>query len=109
MMLNDAGKMIKKWYFELQNKFSNVRCREYAIMPNHIHSIIVNVGADLQCVIQWFKTMTTNEYIRNVQQHNWHRFTGKLWQRGYYEHVIRNHTELNNIREYIKNNPLNFV
>ena len=48
VVLNDAGKMIKKWYFELENKFPDIRCDEYVIMPNHFHAIIINVGADLR-------------------------------------------------------------
>ena len=59
----------------------------------------------LQSIVQWFKTMTTNEYIRNVKQDHWQPFNGKLWQRNYYEHIIRNEDELNRIREYIINNP----
>jgi len=50
--------------------------------------------------------MTTNEYIRGVKQNKWPRFDGKLWQRNYYEHIIRNDMELYNIRSYIINNPL---
>ena len=49
--------------------------------------------------------MTTNEYIRGVRQHGWPPFAGKLWQRNYYEHIIRNENELARIREYITNNP----
>jgi putative transposase len=49
--------------------------------------------------------MTTNEYIRGVKQNGWHPFPGKLWQRNYYEHIIRNENEMNRIREYITNNP----
>jgi len=63
----------------------------------------------LHRVIQWFKTMITNEYIRSVKHSNWRRFTGKLWQRGYYEHIIRNDNERNNICEYIKNNSTNWI
>ncbi|QLH54998.1 MAG: hypothetical protein CH6_4533 [Candidatus Kapaibacterium sp.] len=48
MVLNDAGKMIEKWYFELPNKFPDIHCDQYIIMPNHIHFIIINVGADLR-------------------------------------------------------------
>ncbi|MGB9856402.1 MAG: hypothetical protein ACPLKS_07705, partial [Caldisericum exile] len=48
MILNDAGKMIEKWYFELMNKFPDIQCDQYIIMPNHIHFIIINVGADLR-------------------------------------------------------------
>jgi hypothetical protein len=48
--------------------------------------------------------MTTNEYIRGVKKQNWSAFTGRLWQRNYYEHVIRNENELTLIREYIQMN-----
>ena len=49
--------------------------------------------------------MTTNEYIRGVKKYGWPRFAGRLWQRNYYEHVIRNETEMTRIREYILTNP----
>jgi REP element-mobilizing transposase RayT len=65
-----------------------------------------HIGSPLHTVIQWFKTMTTNEYIRGVKQNGWSTFPGKLWQRNYYEHIVRNENELNRIREYIMNNPL---
>ncbi|MEC4676729.1 MAG: transposase [Nitrospirota bacterium] len=56
--------------------------------------------------ISWFKRMSTNEYIRGVKQNDWPRFNGKLWQRNYWEHIIRNEHELNRIRQYIIDNPL---
>lgn len=55
-------------------------------------------------MVQWFKTMTTNEYIRGINEHEWEPFNGKLWQRNYYEHVIRDDWELKSIREYIRYN-----
>jgi REP element-mobilizing transposase RayT len=55
--------------------------------------------------MQWFKTMTTNEYIRCVKTHAWPLFDGRLWQRNYYEHVIRSEESLNRIRQYILDNP----
>ena len=67
-----------------------------------------HMDAPLQKIIQWFKTMTTNEYIAGVKQNKWTRFNGNLWQRNYYEHIIRNEYALNKIREYISNNPLNW-
>jgi len=57
-------------------------------------------------LIQWFKTMTTNEYIRGVKNHGWTPFHNKLWQRNYYEHIIRNDVEYRRIAEYIANNPI---
>ncbi len=49
MILNDAGLMIKKWYYKTAEKFPNIRCLEMVVMPNHFHCIwqivdIPNVG-----------------------------------------------------------------
>jgi len=56
-------------------------------------------------IIQWFKTMTTNEYIRNVKQNNWEPFDKKIWQRNYYDRIIRSEKELDKIKKYIFENP----
>ncbi len=69
-----------------------------------------HIGSPLQRtpiskIVQWYKTMTTNEYIRNVRQNSWKPFKGTLWQRNYYEHIIRNEISLGQIREYIAKNP----
>ncbi len=134
MKLNEAGEMVVKWWNELTNKFPNIELGEFIVMPNHFHGIIfimANVGADLRVcpdgeentsiqkgehtgsplriplsqMIQWFKTMTTNEYIRGVKQSNWKPFIGKVWQRNYYEHIIRNEKELQQKTDYILDNP----
>jgi len=49
--------------------------------------------------------MTTNDYIRGIKQNAWPPFHGKLWQRNYYERVIRDDSELHRVREYITGNP----
>ena len=115
MLLNDAGKMVKDWYYELENKFEDLKCYEMVVMPNHIHFIIHNkgtqpedAGSSLLEIMQWFKTMTTNEYIRGVKQLGWQRFDGKLWQRSYWDHIIRNQKTYENICDYIFHNPLNW-
>jgi REP element-mobilizing transposase RayT len=59
-------------------------------------------------VVGRFKTMTTNKYIHGVRHDGWEPFNGKLWQRNYHEHIIRNVDDLNRIREYINNNPQNW-
>ena len=56
-------------------------------------------------IVQWFKTMTTNAYIRGVKTLGWAPFPGKLWQRNYYEHIIRDENAHHRIRHYIINNP----
>jgi REP element-mobilizing transposase RayT len=59
--------------------------------------------------MQWFKTMTTNAYIRGVKQDGWKPFLGKLWQRNYYERIVRNERELNAVRQYIQDNPVRWT
>jgi REP element-mobilizing transposase RayT len=64
-----------------------------------------HAGASLPAIMQWFKTMTTNAYIKGVRQHGWTPFRGKLWQRSYYEHIVRDRRDLDRIRIYIQQNP----
>jgi REP element-mobilizing transposase RayT len=58
-------------------------------------------------VVHRFKTLSTTRYINGVTQHAWPRFDGKLWQRNYYEIIVRTPTALANIRAYIRDNPAN--
>ncbi len=48
-----------------------------------------HTGSPLHRMIQWFKTMSTNEYIRNVKNNHWTPFNKKLWQRNYYDQADR--------------------
>ena len=56
--------------------------------------------------MQAFKSATTNAYIYGVHQQGWSSFHRKLWQRNYWERIIRNGDELDRIRHYIAENPL---
>ena len=56
-------------------------------------------------VVARFKTMTTKRYADGVRQAAWAAFAGRLWQRNYYEHVIRDGRELDRVRRYIDENP----
>ncbi len=52
-----------------------------------------------------FKSITTVEYIAGVKKFGWQPFNGKLWQRDYYEHIIRNERAYQTISNYIIDNP----
>ena len=131
MRLNNAGVITETWWQKLTNKFLSVQTDEYVVMPNHFHGIINIVGVTLRGrplpdntnnklgqshriaptlgdIVNWFKTMTTNQYIHGVKQNGWHPFYGRLWQRNYYEHIIRNEDELNRFCQYIAENPANW-
>lgn len=113
MHLNDAGKMIEKIYLELENFYASVKCLDYVIMPNHVHFIVQienngELSLSLFDVIQRFKSITNVEYIKNVKMNDWSPFNRKLWQRSYYEHIIRDEKDYLNIAEYIEFNPYNW-
>ncbi len=109
--------MVEKYWRDIGRKFSEVLLDDYVIMPNHFHGIIQIVGANL-CVgpgckneslpriMKWFKSQTTNAYLRGIKDDGWPPFYGKLWQRGYHDRVIRSEDELNVLKAYIRENPI---
>jgi putative transposase len=122
--LSRPGEIVEEWWRKLKDKFPDVELDGYAIMPNHVHGIVIlsekeekGVGAIhelplpnnrfqrrrmlLPRIIGYFKMNSAKEInrLRDVR-------TTSLWQRNYYEHVVRNENELHRIRGYIQNNPL---
>lgn len=76
--------------------------RPQGVAPTADH---LGPGLSLPEVVERFKTMTTKRYADGVRKSGWRAFSGKLWQRNYYDHIIRNEDDLHRIREYITNNP----
>ena len=56
--------------------------------------------------MKWYKTQTTNAYIRAVRRGELPPFQKRVWQRGYYDHIIRSDADLAETRRYILHNPL---
>jgi REP element-mobilizing transposase RayT len=59
-------------------------------------------------IIDAYKSITTVQYIRGVKTLDWQPFNQKLWQRNYYEHIIRDSQSHQKISDYIDNNPMNW-
>jgi hypothetical protein len=57
--------------------------------------------------MQRFKSLTTARYRHGVTERQWPSFDGRVWQREYYEHIVRDDAGLRRIRDYIRNNPAN--
>lgn len=126
--LNPCGKMIRDDWLNLTNRFKHIELDEFILMPNHFHGIVF-VGATLVVaqniragtrpaptgspislgnVIGAFKSITTHKFIQNINTHKWPRFNKRLWQRNYYEHIIRNERDYFAIKQYIEDNPKNW-
>ena len=106
IILSEYGEIIKEELLKLSERFKDIEIYSYVIMPNHIHSIIENLGNNknrLGNVLKTFKSVTS------IRCNNINKTRGiSIWQRNYYEHIVRNEKELYKILEYIKYNPLNW-
>ena len=120
MALNEYGKIARDEWLKTTQLRKNVSLDEFIIMPNHFHGIIcINETArrgvmhyaptsgfrppsqTIGSIIRGFKSAVTkriNEYRKTPKRY--------VWQRNYYERVIRDEIELNEKRDYIKNNPI---
>ena len=124
MQLNNFGKIVDECWRAIPDHFPNVELRAYIIMPNHIHGIIMindhgatmssssSVGArhasplphgvkshSIGAIVGSFKSTVTRRIGREFNS------TG-IWQRNYYEHIIRNEKDLQNKTNYIEANPM---
>jgi len=118
MRLNHAGKIVEECWSAIPDHFPSVEMDKFTIMPNHIHGILVMCGRGTACraptaeqfgkprpgslptIMRSFKSAVT---IRINQMRS---TPGQpIWQRNYYEHIIRNDGALGRIREYIAYNP----
>ena len=126
MRLNDLGKIAGECWHAIPDHFPNVELGAHAIMPNHVHGVLVindltsvdtfpserrgpryrapteqfqkPVPGSIPTIVRTFKAAVTRRIGRE------HNATG-IWQRNYYEHVIRNHEEWDRIHRYIESNP----
>ncbi len=126
MILNKYGQIAKNEWIKTAEIRDNVVLDVFIIMPNHVHGIIRIINKisihdqnqqnknesnkfrspskTIGAIIRGYKSAVTTK-INTVD-----RLPGrKIWQRNYYEHIIRNEQELKRIREYIIQNPMNWM
>ncbi len=121
MFLGELGKIVMQQWLWLAQQYNYVILDKYVVMPNHLHGImainnnnhVVGTGRDLSLqrngkttkikslseLMGAFKTTSS----KLIHQHGQENFK---WQRSFYDHIIRNEKSLNQIRQYIINNPL---
>jgi REP-associated tyrosine transposase len=123
MRLSVAGKAVEEEWLRTGRLRAGLDLDSFVVMPNHLHGIILFQGpanpeqdsvsqgtyvsrspGSLGSVVAGFKQAVTLR-LRRREGVNLHR----VWQRNYYEHVIRNELELNKVRRYIDENPLRWA
>ena len=101
--LNTNGKIAKKHIEEIEKHYDSVKVDQYAVMPNHIHMIVVmeNSNHNLNQIIAQYKSGVTREIRERYSDIT-------VWQRSYHDHVIRDRKSYETIWNYIEGNPLNW-
>ena len=137
MILNQDGQIANQKWQEIPVHYPQVSLDEFIIMPNHIHGILIinEKPVETQNLVSQQHNVETQNIVslqgknKNQFQHiipgsvgsiirgfkigvtKWFRQNSDIInvrQSNFYEHIIRNDNELNRIREYIINNPLNW-
>lgn len=124
-ILSDIGKIAEEYIEQIPKHFPNTTIDEFIVMPDHVHLIIiidddhcsrgtiyraptkiekfgVSKSGTLSRIVSVYKAAVTRDVNRNKTNNRI-----RIWQKNYYEHVIRGEKELQEIRRYIKNNPIN--
>lgn len=119
MVLNVAGRVVDEYWKAIPSHFPQVELDTFVVMPNHIHGVlrIRAVGAKHLSPPRSRRLGTSNtigSVVRGVKigVTKWMRVNTDIhdvWQRNYYEHVIRDESSLNRIREYIADNPASWA
>jgi REP-associated tyrosine transposase len=119
--LNDLGKIVATEWLRTPEIRPNVTLDEFVVMPNHVHGLLAmeafrrgvshtpsetfhSPAQTVGAIVRGFKSATTKR-INEVRQTP----GAPVWQRNYYEHVIRNEQELSRIRKYVADNPLQWA
>jgi REP element-mobilizing transposase RayT len=117
VLLSAAGKIVQDCWLAIPKLHSHTPLEEFVVMPNHVHGIVnfdessrAEIGqmrcssnslpGSLATIVCAFKSASTRK-LRQLSG-----TSERVWQEGYYEHIIRSETSLRKIRAYIQNNPI---
>ena len=102
--LSEIGKTVEQVILEIPFHYSGVKVDKYVVMPNHIHLILVLEGEKGGCTM-CAPTTTISQIIRMMKETVTKRVGQKVWQKGFYDHIIRNESGHLRIWKYIDGNP----
>ena len=104
--LNASGRIVEEELRNIETRFNGVIVAGYIVMPNHVHFMLINdgvLGYKLSRIVGSFKSVTGNRCLQSYKDLG--QRMGQLWQRNYYEHIIRGKDDFDNIMIYMYENP----
>lgn len=106
VVLTDVGKIIEKEILNIEQYYNNMVWIEmYVVMPNHLHFILNSNGGYLEKG-QWLSSFpTVSKIVKHLKEVITKQVGYSVWQKSYYDHIIRNEKDYREICKYIDNNP----
>ena len=110
-----SARMVDPIWRQTRASYPGVNCPIHVIMPNHFHGIVTVERADMESaptvsqVIQTFKRHTTIAYTKLVKEGLAPPYERRVWQRSFYDHIIRSEAEYQEIWQYIHDNPVRWT
>ena len=111
-VLTEIGKICDNTIKIIENQF-NVQVTNYVIMPNHIHVLLLlenqataRVAPTVGSIIGGYKSLVANDWLKICKAQN--RCMGTIWQRGYYDNIVRDANDYETRWHYINGNPSNW-
>ena len=113
VMLSEMGKCVEGVICEIPEHYSNVSVDKYCIMPDHIHMIIclnADTGGRIQTVCPGISAPTekmpsVSQITGSMKRRASYLTHVSLWQKSFYEHIIRNYDDYLETIKYIEENP----
>ena len=107
MVSNSFGAIVTNCWYDLPHHYHEIHLDGFVLMPNHVHGIVSIHGdapdgsrAALSEIVRAFKSYSARR-INEVRE-----TPGQpVWQRSFYDHIIRNDADLERIRDYVEHNP----
>ena len=106
VVLTEAGKVVKR-HIENINQQDGINVIEYVVMPNHIHLLVFIDNGTPKAASP--TTATVPKIINALKGLTSKKFGEPMWQRGYYDHIVRDDDEYVRICKYIRENPTNWA
>ena len=110
--LSEYGQIVNKYIKYIHEKYKNVSVEKYVIMPNHIHMILMisgnKDGRTMDGRTMFAPTTTVSQIIKQFKGAVTKEIGFSIWQKSFYDHIIRNGNDYENIWEYIESNPQNW-
>ncbi len=103
--LSDIGLEVQKSIEYTNSRFKNICIEKHIIMPNHIH-LLVSICKPM---MGGRGNPPLQDIIRDIKSYTTHKYGSTLWQRSYYDHIIRNEEDYLYHIQYIEENPKKWI